>query len=313
MRNYKFKNQPNLFLIGAMRAGSTSLHLLLGQHPDVFMSRVKEPGFYMAEAMRRELEKDDIDKEMAELLSTFIENKKYAQASAYDMLFASMQHKKYIGESSHYIYFPQAARVIHEDCPNARIIVSLRNPVERLYSEYLYYCRLDSISKKKFNEFCREGCRFDKNNRLLEMGRSKLSKGFYFTSLMEWVNVFGHDQVKIIIFDDFACDYLKVCQSVFSWLAIDPAFVPINVHSQQGGMPKDRDVFNRVENFSVVKKALKKILSRVARERLRSVWYHSSLKRGEMDPQTREFLKDVYREDIKKLEKEFQLNLNAWK
>jgi hypothetical protein len=313
MPNEKLNIQPNLFLIGAMRAGSTSIHMLLDQHPEIFMSQVKEPMYFVAEAMRCELKKGD-NADLARRLSQFVKHRQHATATTYAALFKTVTNEKYFGESSHYIYHPEVVKVIHEECPDARIIVSLRNPVERLYSEYLLYYRQGSIENKTFAEFVRERHELDKDGQQLKSGPSIINKGLYFDLLIEWIDVFGDAQVKIILFEDFTRDYLKICQSVYEWLEVDPSFVPTPIHAQQGGIPKSRALFDSIENNKLIKTMfIKKMVPKMERERLRSIWYKFLLKKDEIDPQTRKILKKIYREDIEKVEREFHLDLTAWK
>ena len=306
------KNQPNLFLIGAMRAGSTSLHALINQHPEIFMSHVKEPMYYVAETMRRTLDMYGNTADIEYQLMDFVKQRKHAEAHTYEILFDKVMGRKYMGESSHYIYHPQVARAIHDDCPNARIIVSLRNPIERLYSEYMLYRRQGKDVEETFAEFVNNNSSFSHDGKILITDSPKIRKSLYFDSLVEWVNVFGRDQVKIILFEDFISDYLQVCESIFSWLGVDPTFTPIPIHAQQGGTPKSGTIFYGVEKSKLKLKLLKRIMPPKVRDRLRAVWYQVSLEKGTIDESTRVFLLKAYREDITNLEREFQLDLSTW-
>ncbi len=111
--------QPNLFLIGGMRCGSTTLHLMLGQHPDIYMSPVKEPYFYVAEAMRRNMRAQRENPEAKRRLDEYVKRGKHRELHTYAALFEAVSEEKYVGESSHYLYHPEIASVIFEDCPHA--------------------------------------------------------------------------------------------------------------------------------------------------------------------------------------------------
>ncbi|SUZ31963.1 hypothetical protein ROE7235_01714 [Roseibaca ekhonensis] len=113
---------PNLFIVGAMKAGTTALHAYLDQHPDVFMCDPKEPGF-------------------------FAEAAPDAQAQAqYRQLFAAGADCRYRGESSTKYakapYFTGVADRIAATCPDARILFMVRDPVARIVSQYLFYRRV---------------------------------------------------------------------------------------------------------------------------------------------------------------------------
>ncbi|WP_430450408.1 sulfotransferase [Rhodophyticola sp.] len=113
-----------------MRCGSTSLYLLLQQHPEIFMSPIKEPMFWAAENLRRH------GRDAGTVLSG-----KYITQEAYLGLFADAQQESWRGEASHYLYHGDVAGLLHEEVPDARLIVSLRNPSDRIFSEYLLRVR----------------------------------------------------------------------------------------------------------------------------------------------------------------------------
>ncbi|MGQ9662575.1 MAG: sulfotransferase domain-containing protein [Kiritimatiellia bacterium] len=107
---------PNFLIVGAPKAGTTSLFDYLGQHPEVYTPPVKEPCFFSSG------------------LPAFTHD-----LAEYEALFAGQTTQTAIGEASTtYLYDPDAARRIHDLLPEARIIIMLRNPAERAYSEWAY-------------------------------------------------------------------------------------------------------------------------------------------------------------------------------
>ncbi|MFI5134832.1 MAG: sulfotransferase, partial [Chitinophagales bacterium] len=129
---------PNLFVVGAAKAGTTSLHYALGQHPDVFMSEKKEPGYFVWP-----------EKELQ-----FINNGKLIKhprflvnhLDDYLKLFEEGREKKIRGESSTtYLFFygKCIANInrIHPDPSNVNIVITLRNPVDRAFSQYMHKVR----------------------------------------------------------------------------------------------------------------------------------------------------------------------------
>lgn len=121
--------KPNFFIIGAPKAGTTSLYNWLSDHPRVFMSPVKEPHYF------------------AEDLGDFRDVK---NEGAYYRLFAGARRKHAaIGEaSSMYLFSESAVAKITEHIPNARFVVLLRNPVDLVYSfhDHLLYLRHETES-----------------------------------------------------------------------------------------------------------------------------------------------------------------------
>ena len=110
---------PNFLVIGAPKAGTTSLHLHLRAHPEVFMPELKEPRFFGYEGEGERLKFP---------IRTLEE---------YTALFDAVTDETAIGEATpHYLVYPGAAQRIHDLLPGARLIASLRDPVERSYSVY---------------------------------------------------------------------------------------------------------------------------------------------------------------------------------
>jgi hypothetical protein len=105
--------KPNFFILGAGRCGTTTLYSMLRQHPEIFMSKVKEPSFFCSYF---QVIRDPI---------------------TYFQLFNPADGEIAIGEASHvYLSNPETAAVIHTLFPAARFILIFRNPTERAYSLY---------------------------------------------------------------------------------------------------------------------------------------------------------------------------------
>src|SRR5580704_16187248 len=113
--------RPNLFIIGAMKSGTTTLHEYLDSHPQIAMSRVKEPGFFVEELTHRQGE------------------------DWYLSLFDQDSCFRYRGESStHYTKLPVyqgVAERLFRFSPDARLIYIMRNPFERTMSHYWHNVR----------------------------------------------------------------------------------------------------------------------------------------------------------------------------
>jgi len=111
---------PNFFIVGAAKAGTTSLYSYLDATPGVYMSSVKEPAFFRTTKSSRQ----NITK---------IHDK-----SKYLKLFNGVTDEKAIGEASpSYLRDPETPKLIHDVVPDARIIILLRDPVQRAFSAYL--------------------------------------------------------------------------------------------------------------------------------------------------------------------------------
>src|SRR3989304_10189805 len=114
---------PNLFIVGAPKSGTTSLHAYLDKIDDIFMSPIKEPNYFSAQTVS-----------IKHPVNPIRDKKKYLK------LFQKGIHNKYIGEASpSYLADSEASKLIHQVSPNAKIIISLRDPIDRVFSHYLMY------------------------------------------------------------------------------------------------------------------------------------------------------------------------------
>lgn len=119
---------PNFLIVGAQKAGTTSLHYYLKQHPQIYMRPRKEPHFF--EGMHW-----DFYRPGRIMLAV-------TDLADYQALFEGVTDEKAIGEASaSYLYSPKAPTLIKRSIPDARLIAILRNPPDRAYSNFLHCVR----------------------------------------------------------------------------------------------------------------------------------------------------------------------------
>src|ERR671929_75877 len=129
---------PNFFIIGAMKSGTTALYYYLEQHPEVYMSPVKEPNFFCSQE-----QKNGADA--------------VTDIRAYERLFRGVLGETAVGEASHcYLYEPRAAAAIRRCVPEAKLLAILRNPIDRAFSHFLHMVRTGSEPLSDFAQALRE-------------------------------------------------------------------------------------------------------------------------------------------------------------
>ena len=112
------ENRPNFFIVGAAKCGTTSMHYYLKQHPEIFMSPVKEPKYFVAREAQKNANGPGDDRMLSNITSSWED---------YLDLFSAVEDETVIGESSVlYLDFPDAARRVAEYDPSARIVIMLR-------------------------------------------------------------------------------------------------------------------------------------------------------------------------------------------
>ncbi len=301
--------QPNFFVIGGMRCGSTSLNLMLEQHPDIYMSPIKEPEYYLAEAFRNIKDPSPEDRDF---LETFLKKGKYRTGETYQSLFQNVRGAKIVGEASHYIYHPDTAAEIFKDCPEARILICLRNPVDRLFSEYLLFLR-DGTETGNFADYvARYASDYLDKKILSKINVPKLNKGLQAELLAPWIAQFGRGRIKLVLFDDLNRAPAETMMDIFGWLKIDDSFVVREIHAQKGGAAKAKWMIRALNSKHARLKRIKALIPKSAKVKVRSLIFSKTLERPEMDAQTKAFLAQFYRDDIEKLSNIVGKDLSEW-
>jgi hypothetical protein len=179
---------PNFLIVGAAKCGTTSLYEYLRQHPDVYMSPLKEPRYFPSFGV---LQGDPVVRDRAE----------------YEQLFDGAKTERAIGEASpQYLHAPEAAERIAAELPDARIIVSLRNPADRAYSSYLSRVGR-GVERRPVQD-------------ALQPGNYYFDASLYGDALARYFAVFGRSRVKVLLFDDFARDTAAALRDLCAFLDI---------------------------------------------------------------------------------------------
>ncbi|MGN6391567.1 MAG: sulfotransferase family protein [Gemmatimonadales bacterium] len=214
---------PNFLVIGAAKAGTTSLHWYLAEHPDVFMTPVKDPSFFAYGVDERgQLLWGDPQRHVFPIRSL----------REYEGLFAETRNATAVGEASTmYLECPQAAGRIQALLPAVRILCSLRHPVDRAYSDYLMHLR-------------RRGLRFDPARELTataEWAQPEsrwMQIGMYYQQLKRYYDAFPRDRIQVVLFEDLRQNPREFVTQVYRFLDVDPSFDPdFETPHAPGGIP----------------------------------------------------------------------------
>lgn len=292
---------PNFVIIGAAKAGTTSLYYYLKQHPEVYVSSVKEPRFFALE--NETLNFQNPDQGINETSVTSLET--------YKQLFDGVTQEAAIGEASPlYLYSPKAVERIKHYIPNAKLIVILRNPVERAYSCYTHLIR-EGFETLSFREALEEEKkRIQKNWAHLWHYQTA---GYYHEQLKRYFDTFDRNQIKVYLYEDFNTDSIAIVQDACRFLGVDDTFVPELTRMNVSGVPKIRFLQTLLGTGNTLRKILKAILPKGFRkdvaQRLRKWNLEKRMQISEID---RAYLINEFREDILKLQNLIDRDLSAW-
>ena len=214
MTGARTRRQPNLFIIGAPKAGTTSLYEYLRGHPDVYMSPIKEPAYFSPDVPPQKVRfRYDAD------LDRYLE------------LFAGATDERYAGEAStYYIYSRMAPRLIHDFDPAARIVAMLRNPVEMAWA---LHGQRASHGREPIIDFETalaadnqpDAGGVGRREQVDKVGRYR-DRARYADQLERWFDSFGRAGVHVIVFEDFVADTPGEFSRLLAWLGIDAGYRP---------------------------------------------------------------------------------------
>ena len=293
--------EPNFFLVGASRAGTTSFWRYLVQHPEIYMPpgsmAEKEPCHFC---------------EVTPKWATA-----YRDRDSYLRLFTQAGDRRVIGEgSTPYLVAPEVPERIRTAYPDAKILVILRNPVDRAFSLYRYLCLIgaewmSTLETALLAESSRRrDQRFKHNNPLWYALYEYFHSGLYAAQIERYLTVFPKQQVKVIFFDDLERTPLTVIQDVYAFLGVEASFEPSVIHYNSSRFP-----------LSVkLQYALGRNLDRSATGTLgpiRGRLFTANMHLGRLRPRalaedTRRRLRDAYRDDIARLSVLLNRPLGNW-
>lgn len=307
---------PNFFIIGAPKAGTTSLYHYLGQHPDIFMSAIKEPHFFAAE-IREEHSDPELrrtareNRGLRDFLAGSMREKRLGGIVAdwedYVRLFANAINESALGEASPcYLWSPTAPGRIAERVPNAKILVMLRDPAERAFSQYLHGLGNGAI-RWSFREHIQRNLRHGSG--LFCVHYPFLELGLYFEQLRRYLERFGSN-VWVGFHEDFQNHALEVFQNICRFLGVAPEFSPDMSH---------RHLEAQVPRMAAIgwlkRSGLWESAASVTPAKLRPLIRRRLIRKPgttRMDPADRHYLVDFYREDIRKVASLLGRELDEW-
>ncbi len=285
---------PNLFIVGAPKAGTTSLYYYLAEHPDIFMSTPKEINYFS---------KSELDKQ-----GLYYKDLKLKNIADYESLFKNAIHKKVIGEASvSYLFYPEIPKKIFEYNPKAKIIILLRNPVDRGFSHYSMDLKLGKV-KVPFDKII---SKTESIKYLNLFYQQYFELGLYYNQVKRYMDTFGRDQVKIILTEYLNNDINKTLGTIFNYLDIPNMNIPgVKTKYNVNREPKS-NALNKLYSINTLRLAISSTLSINKKECVKKIFFTDKNK-PKIAPKTKEYLKHIYKPDIIKLESLISRNLSSW-
>jgi hypothetical protein len=290
---------PNFLIIGAGKSGTTSLYEYLKAHPQIFMSALKEPKLFAYEG---ENPGGDF----------FLDKLTISSLESYQRLFENSRNSKAVGEASTvYIYSAQAASRIRHHIPRAKLIAILRDPAERAFAHYLYFVQTGHETLPTFPQALR--AESERMLRNVYSGWFYRDRGYYYTQLKRYFDVFPREQLQIHLYQDFCADRAGVLRDVLRFLEVDETLLPdISEEYNVTAVPRSRFMNAALNRQTRLKPIVRACLPSKSRKRLLNWLNRMNSKRPRLAPEIRAELIEGYREDILKLQDLIGRDLSAW-
>ncbi|NQZ75382.1 MAG: sulfotransferase domain-containing protein [Ekhidna sp.] len=284
----KTSNLPNFLIIGAQKSGTTSLYQYLKANPLLYFPGQKETHFF-----------------------TFfdLDDKRAKSLKEYEKLFLSSAEHQLTGEASpSYFTSSNARNHIKLLIPEVKLILILRQPIVRAYSNFMHARREGLESEIDFERAMTHSIEKD-----LISGNFKayLEKGLYSKHLGAYLRDFNRDQIHVLFTEDLQKDPQKEIDKCFAFLGVDSIEVSSLETKNPGRVQRNRILVPLLRfYYRTISRNYKKFIPKTLR-----VFFKSLLTKDidKLDPSLRTRLtKKYYHEDIKQLENILKVNLSHW-
>ncbi|GEM_PF-3620954 len=208
------KQRQLIICVGAAKAGTSSLHTALARHPGIAGSNPKETDFFVSSQL--------CEKGLEFYFESYF-NPREDQVLHFEA-------------DPIYLYARNGIRNIHQLAPDARIVVMLRHPVERAFSQYLYRMTYGRYSES-FEEMCKHEAERIQRSDWDRLEYGCLDRSTYAPQIAEVLKHFPRERVYFILFEDFVRNQQVEVNKLLKWLGLSPTEVA-NIAENPGGKPK---------------------------------------------------------------------------
>ena len=310
---------PDFFIAGAPKAGTDALYYALDQHPQIYMSPLKEPCYFSAEirvehfepGLRERMKKEEDS--VREFIHGPMTEKRFggivSEWDDYLRLFAHVKEERAVGEGSVcYLWSRTAAAAIASRLPKARIIIVLMDPAERAFAQYLKSVS-DGTAAHSFGQHL-DAC-FHRTGEYLGVLHPFLEFGMYAEQVRRYMDAFPAAQLHISLLEESERDPRGWFSGILEFLGVDAGFVP-----QEGrghyhpNVPKFVRVSQRLQARGVWK-ALGQCVPKGLQPAVKRLLYRQTESIA-MAAEDRARLVEYYGADIQALQRLLKKDLSQW-
>lgn len=284
----------NFFIVGAPKSGTTSLYYYLQEHPEVEMSREKEPDYFSYDSIQKQ--------------GMYYSNQRINSEEKYHSLFNKKSKGVIFGEASvSYLFYNKVANRIKQYNADAKIIIMLRNPIDRAFSHYLMDFRLGLVSDS-FENIINKTSKH-KNAQLFYQQYIEVSE--YSNQIERYLKEFNINNILFIDYEDFKKDARRVVRNVYDFLDINSEY-KADVHKKHNifTMPKNNFI-RRLYSFIFVRNILTFLLHKKIISSIRSLLFKHN-KKPVLSEDIRKQLQQYFKKDILRLNHLMNKDFAKW-
>ena len=292
--------KPNFFIPGAAKSGTTSLHELLDTHPDISMSKEKEP-VYWNNKLFNEFENLEI--------------------SRYLNLFE--QEVKIKGESTtSYMYYDNFIKNVKDNFHQPpKFIFILRNPIDRYISHYNWLKGLGK-EKRRIDKIIEEE-RYLDFKEYNDYPKQYYQFGLYYKWISRFIENFGKENIKIVTFEKLISERLNILNSCYEFLGVSKMDSVNFIKSNKTNKVIFPSMYHFLRKSSIGKMKYTSIskyfLPKKIRMKIKSLmkiaiknWISVESKKEILSDKQRKKLRDKYFEDVMSLKNKLNYDFSEW-
>lgn len=287
------KPKVDFFIVGAAKAGTTSLYSYLNKHPEIEMSTIKEPNYFSNEFIEKQ--------------SLYYKKESIKSLNKYHSLYSDTKNLIRGEASVSYLFYEKVPKKIFKYNSRSKVIIMLRNPSDRAYSHYLMDKRLGFVRESFENIVHKKSTH--KNSALFYQQYIEL--GQYSFQIKNYFDVFSKKNILIVDYDDFIYNSSEVLNKVCVFL---------NVENRS--FSNTNKVYNKYTNASnkLVKvlytfRFLREFIGNFFSESLKikiQALFFTDEKKPTLNSEIQIYLKEYYKVELEKLSKLLNQNYSKW-
>ncbi len=283
----------DFLIVGTFKSASSTIAYELGKHPRIDIPKPKDPYFYLAQMCKGLIGPDGFVEEQ-DAYSVY-------DRATFEALFRHDGVPRLKGEATPmYLYCHEhAIPAIQADNPDTRIIMLLRNPIDRAYSNYMHNVK-DGYETRSFAECISS---WEETEHLpLHPFFHYVRAGFYFEQVAAYTRAFN--RVKIVDYDDVKRDPSGVLNEIATFLGIEPSFLPHKaIRLNKSGSPRSHLLHEFIRRESLLKKAARPLFRTIVRDASKRIALSEfvknfNIKTAEMARADRAALASIYHNDV---------------